>query len=865
MSLLSEILDWSIDIPPWQRDALRRLFQYEDLTENDYDALYAMLKTEHGIPDPHNHKSVPLAPEHLPSNTTEDRAVLKSMQDLKHVNRINSEKPLTFSKTGITIIYGGNGSGKSGYSRVLKQACRARDQTEDVLTDATNAEEQTSIPEAVFDIETQKESKSLRWHRGNNSPDELSTIAVFDAHCARAYLKEGEAAYLPYGMDIVVDLADVIIPNLKKKLSKEISSVNVDVSPFNHLCDETEVGKLISDLNHETDTEKIKKLATLSETETARIAQLKTVLSESDPKAKAQECRLSAERIKDFAQKTREACSWVNDESVAKLQVLCIAVNKAEQAERLAAQDLRSDENLLPGTGEKVWKTLFEAARKFSTEVAYPGKPFPYTEDDALCPLCQQSLGEAGNRLKRFEEYIQNDTAQKATNKKRELDSSKAKLQNADIDIRLSPALREELESLYLKVVPAISNFQKTLENRRKCILTAMASNRWAGLPDIAESPNQLLRHVAAKQLMAARNFKKAANELNKQTLKKECDELVAREKLKTSLAPILRLVEKMKFKNKLKRCEDDLNTRKITDKCKDLAKDVITPELKKAIENEFSLLHIEHIKTKLEQRNEKGKVYYSLILDLPTDAKLGAILSEGEQRALAISSFFAELELANHKGAIVLDDPVCSLDHYRREYVARRIIKEAKHRQVIVFTHDTIFLAELQNEMNHQKVNCLIHHLEWIDGKAGYVQNGLPWEHKGYKERLDLLKKIHKRIEKKWQPYPNSKQRIEIEDAYNKLRATIERVIEDIVFNDVIKRYREHVKVGKLDQIADLNIDHCNKLKDLYKRCHPEINSHDKSSAKHTPPPTPNELKEDITILKTTIQEIKDERTTTK
>ena len=85
----------------------------------------------------------------------------------------------------------------------------------------------------------------------------------------------------------------------------------------------------------------------------------------------------------------------------------------------------------------------------------------------------------------------------------------------------------------------------------------------------------------------------------------------------------------------------------------------------------------------------------HKLVLDLPVTKKLDEILSEGEQRAIALGSFLAEMHLANHLGGIVFDDPVSSLDHYRRKDVARRLVDEAKIRQVIILTHDTVFLGE--------------------------------------------------------------------------------------------------------------------------------------------------------------------------
>ncbi|MBK6737940.1 MAG: hypothetical protein IPG64_08455 [Haliea sp.] len=81
----------------------------------------------------------------------------------------------------------------------------------------------------------------------------------------------------------------------------------------------------------------------------------------------------------------------------------------------------------------------------------------------------------------------------------------------------------------------------------------------------------------------------------------------------------------------------------------------------------EFTAMGIGHIKTKLKERNVRGKMFHQLLLDLPTTNRIDEILSEGEQRAIALGSFFAELALANHKCAIIFDDPVSSLDHKER------------------------------------------------------------------------------------------------------------------------------------------------------------------------------------------------------
>jgi wobble nucleotide-excising tRNase len=53
------------------------------------------------------------------------------------------------------------------------------------------------------------------------------------------------------------------------------------------------------------------------------------------------------------------------------------------------------------------------------------------------------------------------------------------------------------------------------------------------------------------------------------------------------------------------------------------------------------------------------GKTQFKLTLQLPGGGTPAAILSEGEQRAIAIASFMAKIQLGKGRGGIVLDDPV--------------------------------------------------------------------------------------------------------------------------------------------------------------------------------------------------------------
>lgn len=63
-----------------------------------------------------------------------DPIKLCSVHAVENVNAIYSGSTLPFSHSGITLIYGENGSGKSGYTRILKNACFAKHVEPEILS-----------------------------------------------------------------------------------------------------------------------------------------------------------------------------------------------------------------------------------------------------------------------------------------------------------------------------------------------------------------------------------------------------------------------------------------------------------------------------------------------------------------------------------------------------------------------------------------------------------------------------------------------------------------------------------------------------------------------------------------------------------
>src|SRR5258708_7309509 len=123
--------------------------------------------------------------EHLPQSQPGDPPVkLISVERPEHVNALTSDKPLTFEEKGLTIVYGDNGSGKSGYARLLKRVARSRHQ-EEILTDVF-LDNALAKPTASLTIKVGDKEIALKWPESNQP--ELQRMLFFDDACGKAYV-----------------------------------------------------------------------------------------------------------------------------------------------------------------------------------------------------------------------------------------------------------------------------------------------------------------------------------------------------------------------------------------------------------------------------------------------------------------------------------------------------------------------------------------------------------------------------------------------------------------------------------------------------------------------------------------------------
>jgi len=102
---------------------LRRLSIRWELHQSDVRDLTEIYKGGHSLAEPQD--AAPLDKQHLQDRLAGPPASLTSIYHHGGVNALAEEQTLNLAP-GLTVVYGDNGAGKSGYIHILKGACHAR-------------------------------------------------------------------------------------------------------------------------------------------------------------------------------------------------------------------------------------------------------------------------------------------------------------------------------------------------------------------------------------------------------------------------------------------------------------------------------------------------------------------------------------------------------------------------------------------------------------------------------------------------------------------------------------------------------------------------------------------------------------------
>jgi hypothetical protein len=869
-SPLHEILQWSTSRPDWQRDSLRRIVEKGNLDTSDVDELerIARSKLQNPVIKPAPFPAQPLAAAHLPSAPgTSDSVSLLSLSNLKSVNRLPDGSDLPFGAgQGLVIVYGGNGAGKSSYARVIKRACRARG-TCQPITPNVFASKPSNIPaSATIDFQYGNASVQATWTNGIPADPRLANVFVFDAACAEHYVSyDSEAAFTPFGLDILPKLSKAC-DGLAARLKKDVDQWNSQITgaSANWKYDSTtKVGALIQNLGKATKDSEVIAIATLSATELQRSVTLRDALK-ADPLQNAKQTRAARTRVDAFLQKLKTASTTLSDTAAQEVEKqLTHTIESAKVAKAFAAGQF--DATYLKGTGSNLWRKMWEAAREYSTAEPYPSQEFPTTSADARCVLCQQELDSAArDRFSKFDAFCRDKSQEISAETERILSSTTTqyRLNSADLKPELEK-IEADLSVLTVAQITEIAEFVTKSDDRLHQIRQNLESRQWSAITILPASPEFLLQDAVQSLEGKAATEEAADDPVARKALESEFKELEAREWLSGVQADVLKQIERYRIVGDLEWCKKDFNTASITTKSSELTNTFVTTVYKQEFQEEAKKLGLTTLEVVMEPiQGKKGVTQFGLRLAKAANGKVAEIASEGEHRCVALAAFLAELSQASHQSALVFDDPVSSLDHWHRQKIAERLVEEAKNRQVIVFTHEVIFLNDLLSYANEAKQKPHVLTVEWCNSVPGKHQQGLPWDSKKPLECLDVLDTDQLAIAAQWNPQPSAANVAAMRDAYSRLRSVIERIIETELLSEIVERFQSQVKTGRVKYLAGITQQECDEAKRLLQKCHDLTNAHAPSAKTIS---APDDLKQDLADARQLIATIRARKKTIK
>jgi ABC-type cobalamin/Fe3+-siderophores transport system ATPase subunit len=857
------MLKWSEDkLPLWRQDALRRIATKDKLEEQDYDDIYELAKQENGLIADDFKVAFPFEKKHFPAEPQAEHCVnLSSIYQVKNVGLIPEDQNLPFLEKGITIIYGNNGAGKSGYAKILKQACRARIPGA-IYPNAFSPDYAKLIPSARIGYVIDDQANSADWVARQASHDILRSISVFDSECATHYLKSSEAARLqPTALTNLQNLATGLARQISARCDKELHELHIETQVFDEIDPNTEAGASFRPLNSNTDLTRSRTLAVLSVQDLAELELLPKQIAEGNLAVRAEHLEGSAATLDQIVTGFQELYERISDAAIEVIAKDQRNLREAEAAEKVAATLLAAEEKikLLPGTGEGAWSVLFDAARDFSTDSAYVGSEFPVSAPDARCVLCQQTLDqESKNRLIRFNEFVNDRASENAKNLRAKWKTSIAVLKQILRPIVISKPILLALNRRRPGLEEEIARFVEDVASRHAWLLLAAEETRWDGLPLIRDrDPSLSISEIAKTLRDEAKAYRDAMNIEALQIKRDRLSELQARVTLMRHLPAMEIVVRDLNRKLKLDACRADaMNTRATSAFATKLSKTYVGDKLASEMNLELRRLTVHHVTVEVTGAGEGGAV--RLGLRLP-DAKIDAyqILSEAEQRMAALAYFFAEQTQYKSNSGIVFDDPVSSLDHSYRSAVAERIVSEARARQVVVFTHDAVFFAELCVFANDHAVPFEVRTIEHRLGVPGYVDAGLPWDLRNWKERIKEHRIRQKTITATYCNPPGEIERAEMRTAYADLRATLEIGIEETILNGTVVRFRDGISVGRLKGVMTVEEEDFIEVERLHDRCCRHVNAHAQAGGQQRPIPQPDQLLKDIDDLAVLLKKV--------
>lgn len=796
-TLETEVKEFATGLPYWAKYLCAEILSGNAITEEIINASFDYLLQDLKLKDTVENPEISITFNPNASIEFKDKITFTSLNQVRGVNALAENQPVEFCPN-LTIIYGTNGSGKSGYMRLFKNIFYSKDK--ETILENVNLDSGHKPVYAELNFSSEGVNIPLKYpHDSGNGV--FNQFAVFDGEIGKKHLtNRNDFSFRPDGLTLFSEFNSAL-EKLQAKLSSEIQlrSIHNPFADDDIFQGGSEIKTFLFQLTHSskldelnthlpfTEEDKIKK----TEKEKA-FDDLKIALSQKDKALKSIrgiKVQLAAKR------KNLETIDlWFSQSQLDSVKTsISDCKSKQETAQKEGIEKFETDK--IKNVGSKEWKDFLLAAEKFALIQKEENAIYPDLGDN--CLLCQQSISDKipKSLIESYWVYIKSVAEQDAKTARENLDKTKKGYDDLDLNQfpetdTLTVWLKEHYADTLSTTIQSLTN-QKTLATNIIDNINSKEADQQAEI----QIDLTLLDAIDLEIDLKIKAFEEDEQNKALDKLSAEKTYLVHKEKLSQRISDIEKMHAKMLWVNKANQFNKQGFKTLSTTTEKRLSKKYFNDEYIESFNQECTALN-GYFGIKIDAKSFDGQSNRQLFLK---GRNPSVVLSEGEQKVVALADFIAETNLSTVNKGVIFDDPVNSLDEDRKSEIALRLVKLTTVKQVIIFTHDLVFLNALFNYAKDINQETLCHWVERMDNVPGYVAlKNSPSLESDYKKSGEA---------QRWRDEAKSQQGSERERSvkygFTALRTNYEALVMFKIFNGAVERFNERVSIERLQEMV--------------------------------------------------------------
>lgn len=831
------LVAWANEQDAWIRAlTAETILSRQEASDDAVAAVYEVFLAEKGLSGGEDAPIIPQLELDTAQSAIEESLQLNSISQVQGVNVLAADQRLEFDPD-LTILFGQNGSGKTGYARILKRLSAVRT-PEDILPNAhADGGAAQPSPAAQIDYQLAGVDQVVRWsNQAGLAP--FTRISVFDAGAVSLHV-DSELGYVFTPAELALfSHVSTGLQRVQQRIAAEVAELRPGTNPLlSSFTRGTRVYPLIETLGATTELAELAQLATVANDAEATQTRLQGEVSALRSNT-LDAVLANAQQVEQDRGRLHEVLLAIRDfEATAYGQALQ-SLKAAEQRRREAREQLFSEAELA-GPPDEDWQKFVVAGETYREHLGR--HDYPQATD--ACLYCGQQLGPAAlDLLGRYRTFLDETLVMQVTTARQAVEDVRLVID----ETKLEQAVQYVTAQGDLESPPAwLAGVAELLIDARATVKET-AALRPVSKSTVAASATAFVSSIKALHTAAAKSAAQIADDkANATTLlstkQRDLAELTARIDLSRHLVTARTYVERAKRAQRLERLSKDVSNsaaKQLTVQSKLASEELVNKNFEALFMDECERLRAPKVALRFQGRS--GKAERKKVV---AKYKPSAVLSEGEQKVLAIADFLAESRMSDTKAPLVFDDPVTSLDYRRLDEVARRIQELAETHQVVVLTHNIMFSSALIASRQNKKRRVKIYEV-----RDGGVTKGILAP--DVEPRLDTVADLAKRVNGKLQDIPAAEPVVQdalIKETYDLIRAWCEAFVEQELLQNVTQRYRANIMMTRLAKIDSSRLDAAVAVvKPLFDRACARMSGHSQPAEYMSTKPTFDELQAD-------------------